>query len=59
MMSHLESMVEAQTERERQLKIAFEEMEKAPARQTVLFGGDLNLRDYEVCMLIGSLLHNF
>ncbi len=53
MTSHLESMLARRAERQRQLKIAFKEMEDSPETDTVFFGGDLNLRDQEVCMLVG------
>jgi tyrosyl-DNA phosphodiesterase 2 len=46
--SHLESTAAHFSERQRQLKIAFELMNKVPSDQTVIFGGDLNLRDKEV-----------
>ena len=48
MTSHLESTASHFTERQRQLKLAFELMNKCPQDQTVIFGGDLNLRDKEV-----------
>ncbi len=32
----------------KQLKIAFKEMRDAPDTETVLFGGDLSIRDSEV-----------
>ena len=46
--SHLESTKQHATERIKQLKIAFDNMKKAPASSTVIFGGDCNLRDPEV-----------
>lgn len=48
MTSHLESTKSSAGERKRQLRSAFSEMGKAPDDVTVLFGGDLNLRDQEV-----------
>ena len=48
MTSHLESTASHFAERQRQLKLAFELMTKCPPDQTVIFGGDLNLRDKEV-----------
>lgn len=46
--SHLESTKDHATERKSQLKIALQQMEKAPDSVNVIFGGDLNLRDKEV-----------
>ena len=46
--SHLESTKDSSSERKRQLRTALSEMTKAPSQQTVIFGGDLNLRDKEV-----------
>ena len=48
MTSHLESTKDHATERKNQLKIALDHMVKASADETVVFGGDLNLRDKEV-----------
>ncbi|GFR70127.1 tyrosyl-DNA phosphodiesterase 2-like [Elysia marginata] len=46
--SHLESTKEYGEERQRQLKTAFDHMIASPQDRTVIFGGDLNLRDKEV-----------
>ncbi|BFZ19679.1 hypothetical protein BsWGS_22718 [Bradybaena similaris] len=46
--SHLESTVEHSAERKKQLAMCFERMLKVPDDQTVIFGGDLNLRDKEL-----------
>lgn len=46
MTSHLESCSNHTTERKNQLRRALDEMVKS--EKTVLFGGDLNLRDREV-----------
>ncbi|KAK3764218.1 hypothetical protein RRG08_044144 [Elysia crispata] len=46
--SHLESTKEYSVERCRQLKTAFDQMQASPQDRTVIFGGDLNLRDKEV-----------
>jgi len=46
MTSHLESTASHAAERKRQLKTAFDEMKKQD--NTVIFGGDLNMRDKEV-----------
>lgn len=48
MTSHLESTKEHAEERQRQLKVCFKAMEQADPDTTVVFGGDLNLRDTEV-----------
>ena len=48
MTSHLESKKEYSDERKHQLKRAFHHMVNAKQDQTVIFGGDLNLRDKEV-----------
>ena len=50
MTSHLESTAEHTEERVRQLKISLKHMKEAPTEQTVLFGGDLNMRDKEVML---------
>ena len=54
--SHLESTAEHTTERKRQLKIGFSRMTASLPDCTVVFGGDLNLRDKEVCSCIGCSL---
>ncbi|GFO05870.1 tyrosyl-DNA phosphodiesterase 2-like [Plakobranchus ocellatus] len=46
--SHLESTKDYAAERRRQLKTAFDQMLEAPPVRTVVFGGDLNLRDKEL-----------
>ena len=46
MTSHLESTASHAAERKRQLKTAFDVMKKH--KNTVIFGGDLNMRDKEV-----------
>ena len=46
--SHLESTASHTAERKRQLKTAFDVIKKH-SDKTVIFGGDLNLRDKEVC----------
>ncbi|XP_059172986.1 tyrosyl-DNA phosphodiesterase 2-like [Physella acuta] len=48
MTSHLESTAEYSEERVRQLRMAFKRMNSLSAEQTIIFGGDLNLRDKEV-----------
>ena len=48
MTSHLESTGSHADERKRQLEKAFREVKDAPPSSTVVFGGDLNLRDKEV-----------
>ncbi|CAG5119543.1 unnamed protein product, partial [Candidula unifasciata] len=45
--SHLESTAEYAAERKKQLTICFDRMLQAPKDHTVIFGGDLNLRDKE------------
>lgn len=48
MTSHLESTKSHEAERKRQLSKAFKEMAAADENSTVVFGGDMNLRDAEV-----------
>ncbi|KAM4711336.1 LOW QUALITY PROTEIN: tyrosyl-DNA phosphodiesterase 2-like [Anableps anableps] len=48
MTSHFESCKANSEERMRQLRLVMKKMSKAPDDVTVLFGGDTNLRDYEV-----------
>ena len=55
MTTHLESTASHAGERKRQLKTAFDVMNKQDS--TVIFGGDLNLRDKEVCYLLLSYHH--
>jgi len=50
MTSHLESTASHVAERKRQLKTAFDVVKRQ--NNTVIFGGDLNLRDKEVCWLV-------
>ncbi len=51
MTSHLESCKAHAGERMRQLHLVMKRMAEAPDDVTVLFGGDTNLRDAEVCFL--------
>ena len=46
--AHLESMANHSEERTRQLQKSYKEVTSAPPTSTVVFGGDLNLRDKEV-----------
>ena len=48
MTSHLESTAEHADERVRQLRVSLKSMKDASNERTVLFGGDLNMRDKEV-----------
>lgn len=48
--THLESTKDHSAERKNQLKIAFEKSMSFNSDYTVIFGGDLNLRDNEVCI---------
>ncbi|XP_053170809.1 tyrosyl-DNA phosphodiesterase 2-like [Scomber japonicus] len=48
MTSHLESCKDNSVERMRQLRLVMKRMRDAPDDVIVLFGGDTNLRDYEV-----------
>ncbi|XP_076437917.1 tyrosyl-DNA phosphodiesterase 2-like [Babylonia areolata] len=48
MTSHLESTKSHAAERKRQLQAALKRMRESPAERTVVFGGDLNLRDKEL-----------
>lgn len=52
--SHLESTKDSSTERKRQLQECFKRVKEADKMDTVIFGGDLNLRDKEI-MEIGGL----
>ena len=55
MTSHLESTKSHAGERKRQLQAAFKHMQESPSERTIVFGGDLNLRDKEVkveCVVI-------
>lgn len=51
MTSHFESCKANAGERMRQLGLVMKMMAAAPDDVTVLFGGDTNLRDAEVCLL--------
>jgi len=54
MTSHLESMKNHAAERQRQLKICFDNMTSPPdPKRVVIFGGDLNLRDTELASIGG------
>ncbi|XP_072536188.1 tyrosyl-DNA phosphodiesterase 2 isoform X2 [Salminus brasiliensis] len=48
MTSHLESVKTSSQERCNQLRRVWKRMKEAPDGQTVIFGGDTNLRDWEV-----------
>ena len=48
MTSHLESQKNHATERKRQLHVCLDAMMEADSNRSVIFGGDLNLRDNEV-----------
>ena len=48
MTAHLESTGAFEAERKQQLVQCFSAMKEADQKKTVLFGGDLNLRDKEV-----------
>ena len=48
MTSQLESTLEYSTERKQQLECAWNVMLEEPRDHTVIFGGDLNIRDKEV-----------
>uniref|UniRef100_A0A9J7XR72 Tyrosyl-DNA phosphodiesterase 2 n=1 Tax=Cyprinus carpio carpio TaxID=630221 RepID=A0A9J7XR72_CYPCA len=53
MTSHLESCKESSQERLNQLRRVWKWMKEAPQDHTVIFGGDTNLRDWEVKKLGG------
>ncbi|XP_062847358.1 tyrosyl-DNA phosphodiesterase 2 [Trichomycterus rosablanca] len=53
MTSHLESMKASSQERMNQIRRVWKRMKEAPDNQTVIFGGDTNLRDKEVNKLGG------
>ncbi|XP_014666334.1 PREDICTED: tyrosyl-DNA phosphodiesterase 2-like [Priapulus caudatus] len=53
MTSHLESSNVEGSERKNQLKKAFEEMKVADSKYTVIFGGDMNVRDSEIVQIGG------
>jgi len=46
--THLESTAEFTAERVQQLKKTFQVAKDMPSDHTVIFGGDMNLRDKEV-----------
>jgi len=52
--THLESTKDHATERKKQLEQCFSLMSKRPTDRSVIFGGDLNLRDPEVASLGGA-----
>ncbi|KAK7874296.1 hypothetical protein R5R35_007776 [Gryllus longicercus] len=51
--THLESGIEFEDERKSQLKSLFEAVQKIPETESVIFGGDLNMRDKELDSLGG------
>ncbi|KAK3576016.1 hypothetical protein CHS0354_014857 [Potamilus streckersoni] len=51
--SHLESTKNYAEERKKQLRFAFDHVKLADIDRTVIFGGDLNLRDYELSEIGG------
>ena len=51
--THLESMEYFADERMRQLKECFDIMTQSPADRTVIFAGDLNIKDEEVSSVGG------
>ncbi|KAL0984864.1 hypothetical protein UPYG_G00149680 [Umbra pygmaea] len=53
MTSHLESMKSGGSERQNQLRILWDKMMEQPQDHNVIFGGDTNLRDWEVKNLGG------
>ncbi|XP_060778301.1 tyrosyl-DNA phosphodiesterase 2 [Neoarius graeffei] len=53
MTSHLESLKASSQERLNQLRRVWKRMREAPDSQTVIFGGDTNLRDWEMKKLGG------
>lgn len=58
MTSHLESCKANAGERMRQLRMVMKKMTEVPDDVTVLFGGDTNLRDAEVCIFHLDLSHD-
>ena len=54
MTSHLESTKEHASERKNQLKLSLSHLTKTDKDRTVVFGGDLNLRDNEVWAFVVS-----
>lgn len=46
--THLESMASHSDERKKQLKLSFQKVEEGESCRTVVFGGDLNLRDKDL-----------
>lgn len=59
MTSHFESCKARAAERMRQLTLVMRKMTRAPDDVTVLFGGDTNLRDAEVCLHPGNMSDTF
>ncbi|XP_061183383.1 tyrosyl-DNA phosphodiesterase 2-like [Saccostrea echinata] len=53
MTSHLESLLNCSEERKDQLVFCFEAMKSTPMDHTIIFGGDMNLRDRELTELGG------
>lgn len=51
MTSHMESLKPYAGERMRQLQLLLKKMTEVPDDVNVLFGGDTNLRDAEVCVI--------
>ena len=58
MTSHFESCKAHAAERMRQLNLVMRKMTHEPDDVTVLFGGDTNLRDTEVCLHPGNMSDN-
>lgn len=56
MTSHLESSKPNAGERMRQLQLLLKKMTEVPDDVNILFGGDTNLRDAEVCFRSPGLL---
>lgn len=56
MTSHLESGKPQAEERMKQLQLLLKKMTKVPDDVNILFGGDTNLRDAEVCFRSPGLL---
>uniref|UniRef100_A0A3P8XVZ4 Tyrosyl-DNA phosphodiesterase 2 n=1 Tax=Esox lucius TaxID=8010 RepID=A0A3P8XVZ4_ESOLU len=53
MTSHMESMKKSTSERQNQLRVLWRTMSEQPQDHNVIFGGDTNLRDWEVNNLGG------
>jgi hypothetical protein len=56
--THLESTAEFSEQRKTQLQTCFSHCASFPAEYNVIFGGDLNLRDKEVCVCYGSRMYS-